>query len=270
MTTTPLPMPIRILVKGASTVSWTSFMGGPRTDFTFPRAAEVELLAGGYPVQMQVNSVPAELTRNTLKTWQQEAGGWSPDVIVLSYGHAECVHLLLPLWLQRHSHGMTSRPGPVRDRYRKHLLAPTWRLLARVQQKIDRALPTSVARRRVRRVAADYERLLKRLQMLASPLILVLDIPGPNATWQQWFPGMAPRIGLVNEQLEQLVERIDKPNVRLFRLTDVTAEFEARGEEVCSDGAHFTPAVHAAIGEKLGQEILGWARTQTHLGPAQV
>jgi hypothetical protein len=35
---TPLPLPMRVLVKGASTVLWISGMGGPRKEFTFPRA----------------------------------------------------------------------------------------------------------------------------------------------------------------------------------------------------------------------------------------
>jgi hypothetical protein len=259
-------MPIRILVKGASTVSWISFMGGPRTDFTFPWAAEVALLRAGQPVNMQVHSIAAELTRRTLKTWEKEAGGWSPDVVVLSYGHTESVHLLLPLWLQRHAHGMRSRPGPIRDRYRKRLLGPAWRFLARIQRTIDATVPvTLVGRRRARRVAADLERLVSRLQMLGSPLVLIVDIPRPAPLWQSWFPGMAGRIELMNAQLASLVSRIDKPNVKLFQATSITEEFVTRGEEPCPDGAHFTPEVHRAIGEQLAEEILKWAETQEHL-----
>ena len=267
MTRAPLPMPVRVLVKGASTVSWTSFMGGPRSDFTFPRAAEVELLRAGYPVQMQVHSVPAELTRTNLKTWQQDAGGWAPDVVVLSYGHAECVHLLLPLWLQRHVHGMTSRRGPVRDVYRRQVLDRGWRLLTRVQQKVDGALPASVAKRRIRRVTSDYGQLLKRLQSLASPLIIVVEIPRPSPTWQKWFPGMTDRVDLMNASLAQLVASIDKPDVRFFEVAPVLAESWARGEDPCADGAHFTPSVHREIGARLGREILAWAEAQEHLNP---
>lgn len=265
MTNAPLPMPIRILVKGPSSVSWISFMGGPRTDFTFSRAAEAAILRAGQPVHMHTHSVAAELTRKQIKTWEQEAGGWSPDVVVLAYGHSECVHLLLPLWLQRHAHGLRSRPGPIRERYRKRILGPSWRLLARIQSKIDKAMPVTVFNRKARRIARDLERLVNRLQMVGSPLVLVFDIPRPAPVWQGWFPGMLGRTLIMNKAMADMVERIDKPNVRFFKVTAITEEFIDRGEEPCPDGAHFTPEVHRAIGEQMAEDVLKWAETQEHL-----
>jgi hypothetical protein len=76
---------------------------------------------------------------------------------------------------------------------------------------------------------------------------------------------MLGRTLIMNKAMEDMVERIDKPNVRLFKVTAINQEFIDRGEEPCPDGAHFTPAVHRAIGEQMAEDVLKWAETQEHL-----
>src|SRR3546814_15684162 len=85
-------LPLRVLVKGASTVNWTSWMGGPRTDFTFPRALEEQLLQDGRPCEVRTITMTSEKTSTILGTWQREILGYSPEVIVLVYGHYETIH----------------------------------------------------------------------------------------------------------------------------------------------------------------------------------
>lgn len=264
MSSTALQMPIRIYVKGASTVSWMSFMDGPRTDFTFPRVVESELLQSGRPVAMWVSSVPSERTRQQLKRWERELGGWSPDVVVLSFMHAECVHAVLPLRMQRYVDGLTAPSGPVRDVYRKRVLKPAWRRLARLQKLIDTRLPSS-RRRRLDRAARDLETLTRRIARFSSPLILVCDVPYPSASWLDWFPGMPARTAYATEQARKIVERIDLPNVRFFETRPIMDDFAARGHEPAGDGAHFSPEVHAAVGQAMARVVEDWALTQPHL-----
>ena len=99
----PLPQPIRVLVKGASTVNWISYMGGPRSDFAYPRVLEATLLAAGRPAVVRDTSLAAEHPKSALAAWSTEVVPWSPDVVVLHYGHMECIHLLLPRVLQRYA-----------------------------------------------------------------------------------------------------------------------------------------------------------------------
>ena len=77
----PLPNPIKILVKGASTVGWSGTMNGPRTDFGFPRAMEEALLKSGRPVELRTLSVASERTKTAVHRWERELVGYSPDVI---------------------------------------------------------------------------------------------------------------------------------------------------------------------------------------------
>ena len=63
----PLPLPIRVLVKGSSTVNWTSWSGGPRTDFIFPRVIEERLLADGRPCDVQTVTMMSGKTSKILR-----------------------------------------------------------------------------------------------------------------------------------------------------------------------------------------------------------
>jgi hypothetical protein len=186
--TTPLPLPVRVLVKGASTVVAKSEWGGPREDFTFPRAVEAALLEAGRPADVRTVGKASQRAKTTLRTWESEILAWSPDVVVLVYGHYESIHYVLPWWLERHANSLRRRPGLVREAYRKYLLRPGWMALARLQSRLDKRFNSTLFRSRPRRVAADLERLIERCQSVDSPLVLLLDLlpPGPRA--RSWFP----------------------------------------------------------------------------------
>ncbi|MGH3411724.1 MAG: SGNH/GDSL hydrolase family protein [Marmoricola sp.] len=263
--TEPLPLPIRVLVEGASTVTWTSYMGGPRTDMAFPRAAEAAMYRAGRPAEVRVNALASQPVRLAIRGWEAEIGTWSPDVVVLMYGHFESIHYLLPRWLERHAQSMRGRPGRVREAYRKGVLKPSWRRLATLQQRLDRELPSTAFAHRPRRAAADLQRLVERALTVASPLVLVMEIPPPGRRFLEWFPGIGERIEVMNRALADVVTRIDRPDVRTFPVTEVIGEIFERGEDATPDGGHFTPEAHRLVGEALAREILDWAATQEHL-----
>jgi hypothetical protein len=261
----PLPLPIRVLVKGASTVGWMSPMSGPRSDLAFPRAMQAALVAAGHPTEMQTITIPSERTKTTLATWQAEIIGYSPDVIVLVYGHYETIHLFLPWWLERHAHSLKTRPRPVPELYRKLLLQPFWMFLARMQARADHRWPL-VRRKRPERVAADLERLIGHIQTMHSPLVFVFELLDPTMRYQSWFPGMTARMSVMNNTLAQMVDRIDLPNVRYFKIRDMITDYvDGDMEAATPDGFHFSPDVHRLIGNELARQTLDWADTQEHL-----
>lgn len=263
--TTPTRLPVRILVKGASTVNWTSWMGGPRTDFTFPRAIEQQLLRDGHPCHVQTITMPSEKTSTILGTWQREILGFSPDVIVLVYGHFETVHLFLPRWLERHANSLKARPRRLSFFYRKAILRPVWMILARLQARLDRIVNPNIRPGRPRRVAADLERYILQVQKVASPLVILFELLPPAEKYRSWFPGMAARIKVMNETIENMVKRVDKPNVRYFRVSELVDQyFDGDLEVATPDGFHYTPELHRRVGVTLAREIEAWTDTQPH------
>jgi hypothetical protein len=265
---TSLPLPLRVLVKGSSLVNQVSWMGGPRTDFTFPRALEEQLLADGRACNVHTITAMAEMTGPILKTWERETLGYSPDAIVLVYGYLETMHLFLPRWFERHANSWSVRPRLLGSIYRKAILRPAWKALARLQMHLDKVVPT-IRRGRPRRVSADLEAYISQVQTVGSPLVLLFELLPPCQKYRHWFPGMTARIEIMNEALAATVARIDKPNVRYFRVTPLVDEYCGGDLDVATpDGSHFSPEMHRHIGTALADEIGDWAETQPHLARA--
>lgn len=262
----PLPLPIRVLVKGASTVVFVADMGGPRTDFNFGRVIEQELLAGGRPAHVKVRGLPSLPARLSLRHWEEDVLGWSPDVVVLHHGHYESIHYVLPRWLERHANSTRGRPGGrLRQYYRSRLLRSVWITLARVQQRADRDLDSTLFARKLRNVARDVQRIIENVQTVGSPLVLVLEVVPPGRHWQKWMPGLAERTALMNAALAEAVANVGRDNVRFVRTTEELAKQLDDGEEPTPDGGHYSPRAHRVIGELLAAEIAEWADTQPHL-----
>jgi hypothetical protein len=262
----PLPLPMRVLVKGASTVNWISWSGGPRTDFIFPRVIEERLLSDGRPCEVQTLTMMSEKTSTILGTWEREILGYSPDVIVLAYGHYETVHLFLPRWLERHANSNKPRPRRLETFYRHHILRPVWMTLAKLQARLDTIVDPTIRRRRPRLVAADLEAYISQVQQVGSPLVFVLQFLPPAERYRSWFPGMTARMEVMNRTLEEMVARIDKPNVRYFHVRELFDKYADGDLNVATpDGFHYTPTMHRVIGTELAEQIGGWADTQPHL-----
>ncbi|MET0931732.1 MAG: hypothetical protein ABWX74_19595 [Aeromicrobium sp.] len=260
----PLPLPVRVLVKGASTVNWVSYMGGPRTDFIFPRFIEQKLLAQGRPFDVETRSMRSQRASTVLRTWQAEVLGFSPDVIVLVYGHYETIHLFLPHWLEVHANSFRGRPRAYARAYRRLVLRPAWRILARVQAKVDTSVPPTV-RRRDRTVAADLREYIGHVQKVGSPLVLVLELLPPGTRYRSWFPGMTRRIEVMNRTLHDLVTGLGRDNVRYVRVGEIVDEHIGDLDTAVPDGFHYSPELHRQVGARLAREIDAWASTQTHL-----
>lgn len=259
-------LPIRVLVKGASTVNWVSWMGGPRTDFTFPRAIEQYLAHQGRPSEVRTVTMTSEQTSKILGTWQREVLGYSPDVIVLVYGHFETVHLFLPRWLERHANSLKAKPRRLSRLYRRHVLRPVWMALARLQARLDSVVDPTIRSSRPRKVAADLEEYIANVQKVGSPLVVLFELLPPAERYRSWFPGMAARVEAMNTAISSMVDAIDRPNVRYFRVSELVDKYADGSLELATpDGFHYSPVLHREIGIALGQQIAEWSDTQPHL-----
>lgn len=258
-------LPVRVLVKGASTVNWTSYMGGPRSDLAFARVMEKGLLEAGRPSTFAVYSEPSELTSWVLSSWQEQVLGYSPDVIVLVFGHYESLHYVLPRWLERHANSLRGRPRRLALAYRRFLLRPVWKQLAKIQRFLDRIGPTTI-RRRDRNVKADLRTYIEQVQKVGSPVVYLFELLPPHGRAAQWFPGAGERMAVINQALSDLVAEVARPNVRYFTVSDLVDElYDGDVAQAIPDGFHYTPAMHAAIGRKLAADVDRWAADQDFL-----
>lgn len=233
-------------------------MGGPPTDYTYPRVIERELLLTGRNVVVRNLAGTSEQLKDGLKTWEAEVFPWSPDVVVLNYGLYEAVHLFLPQSLERHAHSQSDRPGALRDSYRRFALRPTWKLLARIQKTADAKVPARAFNRQASRFTDDLERLVKNVLFISSPLVLLPEIAPPGERWTSWFPGIERRIEMLNAAMAEVATRFDRENVRVFDTRAALAPLTATGHDTAPDGGHFTPEAHDAIGRAMAREIGPW------------
>lgn len=261
-----LPLPVRVLVNGASTVSWTSWMGGPRTDFAFPRAIEAALLANGRPAEVRNVAVLGSPTKDFFARWEEDVLQWSPDAIVVMAGHYETIHLFLPHWFERHVNRPNRRPGPIRTFYHRRILRGAWKALTRLQSRLDTLIPAGATRRRLSLVARDLEGYIALSQQVGSPQFFILEVLRPAARQSGWFPGMTRRVEMLNEALVAMVDRVDLPQVQFLKTSEVAARLYGDDLQAATpDGFHFTPELHREIGSELAGRILTWAETQPHL-----
>ncbi|RNL77506.1 hypothetical protein [Nocardioides marmorisolisilvae] len=263
----PQPLPIRVLVKGASLTHDISARPQLREDFTFSRVIEEQLLAAGHGAVVWAPAVASSKTSHLFKNWEEQVKAWSPDVVITNAGYFEPLHLFLPRWLERHANSLKARPGPVRGLYRHYLLRPVWKSLARLQRQVDRRVGARFFGRTVRRAHADLVAYIDRTRLVGQPLVMVFEFLGPGARGRDWFPGMEARVEMMNVMIRQMVADYDDPEIVLVRLPDIVERHLPPGTEPNNDGFHFNPDVHRFIGEEIADEIRSWAKQYPRLAP---
>jgi lysophospholipase L1-like esterase len=260
----PMQLPMRVLVKGASNVLWTSMMGGPRSDLVFARAMEAELLAGGRATEVRNGGVLGMPIYEMFKTWEDEVARWSPDVIVMAVGQYDILHTLLPHWLERAANRIDRRPAFFQRWFYRRFLRLVARGALLTQRRIDR--PGHKLDRRSRHAIRDLAEYIKITKQVGSPLIILLEIHPPTAAKIEWFGGWDERIAVFNDRMRELAEADESGCVRFVEMMDLTAGFDpGTPEQLWADGIHFNPAMHRLVGQRLAAVAEEWARTQPHL-----
>lgn len=252
----PLQHPIRVLVKGSSLVVMAPDRSGERGEYTFPRWIQNGLHDRGRACEVENRGIAGELTRSAFDAWEAQVMAGCPDVVVYGYAYYECIHSLLPHWLERHVNTYNGRTGPLRTRYRGYLLRPLWKLLAQTQRIVDGRIGARFFGRRMNRIVKDYHLLIKRTRTLAagSPQVFVLALFGPGGKAPSWFPGMQARIEAMNAALVAMVEDFDDPMVRLVPVNELARQLD-EGEDPVPDGMHYSPRMRRIIGDWVAAEI---------------
>lgn len=254
------PDSLRILIKGNSLVTAMSSWDQTRHDKTFPRVLEEALAARGYRVEVVNSSYAGGIATALFQNWESEVHVWRPDVIITTYGEYECMHAILPRWLERHTHNLNRRPGPIRGFYRKRVIGKFWLALARVQQRVDRSMQDRFFARKARRVAGRLEEFARRSSKVGKPLILQFELLPPDPhRGQVWFPGMAARLVMMNAAFRDVVARLGDPDVRIFPVSRYADAVDAPDGNPVPDGFHYLPELHELIGLGLADTIERWA-----------
>lgn len=264
---TPLPLPIRVLIKGPSTCTWISYMGGPRTDFNFPRVIERELLNHGHPVTINNTAVLGSPTRDWFPTYEEDVATFSPDVVILYAGHYEMLHMVLPQWFERQSNRINHVPSRFAHKARRKLERAVWRLFVKVQARIDMALPKWAHERRIRRTVADLAGYIEIVRLVGRPLVFVMEtlMPADRVT-DKWLPGAHARLGELNRRQRELVEGFGEPDIRWFPTYELAEKRYGDDRTAATpDGFHYPPELHDDIGRAFADLINEWALDQPHL-----
>ncbi|MBO9521823.1 MAG: hypothetical protein J7518_09820 [Nocardioidaceae bacterium] len=243
------PTPLRILVKGSSLVLKVPERAPLPGEYAFPRHVENDLVARGIPVTVWNAGVVGEPTSAAFADWEAQVLAWAPDVIVLGYGYYECIHGFLPHWFERLANPEIRRPGVLRELGRTVLVRPAWKGSAQVQRFWEQRVHRIRADRLRRRVIRRYAAIIDRSRRAGSPLVLVLDLLGPNERAASWFPGMAGRIAAMNDALEAMVAGFADADVRMLSVRALVGP-EAEGDPV-PDGLHYNPQLRRRIASAI-------------------
>lgn len=259
-----LQLPLRVLAIGASLNHDVSEFPQQREHFIWSRVIEEYLLDHGRAVHVRNHAVASEMASQAMRHWEEYVKAWEPDVIIPTWGYYEPVHLILPRWLERHANSLKSRPGPIRSRYRKRLLRPVWKLLAEFQKALDKKVQARFFRRRSRRIAADLAHFIDKSRKVGRPLILLPEFLLPNKRAQDWFPGMAARVEMLNQDIRAMVDRYDD-HVRVLPIAEIAESRTDKSVEAAADGFHYNAEVHQLVGEAYAREIIAWTEQYPRL-----
>lgn len=254
-------MPIRILVKGSSTVGWISNVEPGHVSHAYPRELESAMRRDGWPTHVHVSAPLAASSRWIMQGADEEIFAWDPDAILLNTGHMETLHMLIPRWFARHVFTRTARPGRWRRLYRRGVVWPVYSVATKAQARVERMLAPWVFGRRLRAVIAHVDHFIHVANRNGHPLIVVMGLvppPAPIAT----FPDLASRIEQTNQAFQALVRGFDSLDVLWFDPSLVLTTDGPKPREALGDGLHFTAEAHATVGRGLADIIEAWAAAQ--------
>jgi len=260
----PQQLPLRVLVKGASLDHDVSEFPQLREQFVFPRVIEETLLSRGLPVHVWNPAVASEMASMSMKNWEPHVKAWGPDVIIVTWGYYECVHLFLPRWLERHANSLKAKQGRFRTFYRNRILRPVWKVLAGVQREVDRKVQARFFKPRARRYTRHMRYFIDQSRKVGRPLVVIPEFLEPSARGLYWFPGMGARAEIINEEVRALVESYDDHVVRL-PVPQIAARRSDLDVEPTADGFHYNAEVHQLVGEAYADLIESWVKQYPRL-----
>lgn len=258
----PPRAPLRVLVKGSSAAIRVYPRPAAPSELDFTRWLEASLVHRGQLATVRNASTEGQRLRDAICLWHEQEEPWAPDVVVINHGMYECLHALLPHWLERHVNGRHRHPGPLRQAYRNRVAHPLWRAGVRVQRRTElRIAPLTFAR--TRETISELAALIDAVKYATNRLVLVMDIWRVGPAAEYWFPGMAARVEALQDAVTQHVRERGDPNVRMFPLRAV---LDRVSPGMAADGIHFQADAHRAVGEALATPISLWAESRPRPG----
>lgn len=217
------------------------------------------LAAAGVPVQAHLEARWFDFLVRAGRDYESRVRSHVPDVLVIHFGLNEYQPWLVPVWLIRHllrRNDAVTRPARV---YRARVAPLVWRQVRSFRRWASPRVGTRTWQTTPRRFTGHLANLIRKARWELAPLIIVMDLDEPSGPLETYLPGMIERRAVYQQALERAVAAAGHPDVRLFRVSEVT---RALGPEAMPDSMHYSPAAHRRIGELLAEEVLGWLAAQ--------
>lgn len=184
----------------------------------------------------------------------------APDVLVVQFGLNEYQPWLLPIPVLRHLMVQNQAVTRTARAYRRLVAPRLWKAVRGYRRRLAGPVGRHTWQTTPRRFGRTLERFLRNVRLEARPLVLVLDIDVPNDRLEHFLPGMRDRHAVFQQVLADAVAALQDPDVRLVRVSEITAGL---GTGALPDGMHYSPATHEVVGRALAQEVLSWLRART-------
>lgn len=248
--------PLELVVVGNSTSIMTSPARAHRAQGTYGELLADRLEAAGHRTNLHLEGRWFDLAPRAMRAYDERVARHAPDVLVLQFGLNESQPWLLPVWALRHLLTDHRATRPTALWYRQHVAAPVWTGVRAYRRRAAAAVGTRSWQVGPDRFLAAMHRMITVARRQFRPLVLVLDVPPPGARLEHFLPGQAARHAIVQRTLQELVDGIADPEVRLVPVSQVTSELGH--EAAVPDDLHLSPAGHAAVAALLWDEVTAW------------
>lgn len=250
----------RVLVMGNS---MTTIVPNRRSRLDGPYAEILEVLLReqGFDAEVRNAGKEYELLPDGIHRYQEEERAWSPDVVVVNYGMADCQAPVIPKFV--HNHFMTWETGlskPARA-YRRIVAARVWPQLRKYQRFAMRRVGLHSWRVNPQR----YELELRRMILLARHdyrFVCVIDINPPGDRLLYNLPHISPRRDVLQEVTERVVADVQQSDPDgVVRIPTAGLVDEMGINEAIPDGYHWSPPAQIRVAEMLAAEIVPWIKS---------
>lgn len=267
LSATPLPgpqlpwpaqrRPLSVVAFGNSVASLMLPAREDRSQGTYVEVM-ADLLSGmGVPTVPHQESRWFDFLHRAMRDYESRVRAHAPDVVVVNFGLNEYQPWLLPVWVLRNLLVQNQAVTRSAKAYRRWVAPRLWRAVRRYRRFAAPLVGLRTWQTTPRRFEGHLRRLLRSLRVEGRPLVLVLDIDRPDGRLEHFMPGVGRRHQVFQELLERVVREQDDRDVRLVRVSELTASL---GEHAMADGMHYSAATHHAVGELLTEEVVDWLR----------
>jgi lysophospholipase L1-like esterase len=232
----------------------------PRTDRSQGTYVEVmaDVLTGeGVPTLPHLESKWFDFLVHAVRDYERRIRTHAPDVVVVQFGLNEYQPWLVPVPVIRHLMVQNQAATRTAKAYRKFVAVRAWKAVRGYRRRVAPLVGMRTWQTTPRRFAKTLERFLRNVRLEARPLVLVLDIDHPGPVLQHFLPGIEKRHAVFQELIAQVVDEVADPEVRLVRVSEVTA---ALGPAAMTDSMHYTTDTHEVVGRVLADEVLRWLK----------